>query len=175
MTDNALIQRAEMFATQKHHGQVRKDAQKSPYITHPLALLRVLTEVGNVTDTATLCGAILHDTVEDTETSEQELTQEFGAEIAGIVMEVTDDKSLDKAVRKQRQIEHAAHISDKAKLVKLADKICNLRDIKSNPPVNWPLERKQAYFDWAKAVVDALRGVSPALEAAFDEACSARP
>ena len=175
MTDAALIQRAEIFATKKHHGQVRKDAQKSPYITHPRALARVLAEVGLVNDTATLCGALLHDTVEDTETSEQELVQEFGAEIAGIVMEVTDDKRLEKAVRKMRQIAHAAHISDKAKLVKLADKICNLRDIKSSPPLGWPLERKQEYFDWAKAVVDALRGVNPALEAAFDEAFSARP
>lgn len=175
MTDTALLERAEIFATQKHFGQVRKDAQKSPYITHPLALARVLAEVGLVRDTATLCGALLHDTVEDTETSEQELRDEFGAEIAGIVMEVTDDKNLEKAQRKQLQIEHAAHISDKAKLVKLADKICNLRDINSSPPVGWPLARKQAYFDWAKAVVDALRGLNPALEAAFDEAFRARP
>lgn len=175
MTDAALVRKAEIFATHKHLGQKRKDAQESPYITHPLALARVLTEVGAITDAATLCAALLHDTLEDTETTAQELSDAFGVEITGIVIEVSDDKNLDKALRKKLQIEHAAHISNKAKLVKLADKICNLRDIAACPPVDWPIERKQAYFDWAKAVIDQLRGVNPALEASFDAAFSARP
>jgi guanosine-3',5'-bis(diphosphate) 3'-pyrophosphohydrolase len=90
-------------------------------------------------------------------------------------MDVTDDKLLDKAARKQAKIDHAAHISDQAKLVKLADKISNLRDVASNPPPHWSLERRQEYFDWAKKVIDQLRGVNPALEIIFDQAYSARP
>ena len=175
MSDITLILRAASFAAHKHRNQRRKDAHASPYINHPLALARVLAEVGGVSDAATLCAALLHDTVEDTETTEQELVDAFGAEIAGIVMEVTDDKTFDKARRKQLQIEHAAHISGKAKLVKLADKISNVQDLSSSPPVGWPLERKQAYFDWAKAVVDQMRGSNSALEAMFDEMFGARP
>lgn len=122
-----------------------------------------------------LIAAILHDTIEDTETSEQELVREFGQEIASIVMEVTDDKSLPKAERKQLQIDHAASISRRAKLVKLADKISILRDIAHSPPAGWSIDRKQQYFDWARAVVNGLRGVHPSLEHVFDEAYKARP
>jgi guanosine-3',5'-bis(diphosphate) 3'-pyrophosphohydrolase len=128
-----------------------------------------------VTDAATIAAALLHDTIEDTETSPAELDREFGAEIRSIVEEVTDDKALPKADRKRLQVEHAAHISPKAKLVKLADKIANLRDVATSPPDRWDLPRRQDYFDWAKAVVDELRGAHPALEAAFDAAYRDRP
>lgn len=109
-----------------------------------------------IEDERILIAAILHDTIEDTETTEQELIREFGKEVAGIVMEVTDDKALPKAERKQLQIEHAGTISRRAKVVKLADKICNLRDIVNSPPAGWSVGRKQEYFDWAKAVVDGF-------------------
>ena len=98
----------------------------------------------------------------------EELTAIFGAKITATVLDVTDDKSLDKHDRKQRQIEHAPHISKEAKLVKLADKICNLRDILAAPPADWSPERKQGYFDWAAKVVAGVRGVHPELEAVFD-------
>jgi GTP diphosphokinase / guanosine-3',5'-bis(diphosphate) 3'-diphosphatase len=160
---------AVAFAAHKHRNQRRKDAEASPYINHPIALANVLANEGGVEDERTLIAAVLHDTVEDTETTEQELAREFGADIAGIVLEVTDDKSLPKAERKRLQVEHAVTISRRAKLVKLADKISNLRDVASNPPADWPLERRQNYFNWAKAVVDQLRGVHPGLEALFDE------
>lgn len=172
---NNKVIAAIAFAAQKHRDQRRKDALSSPYINHPIALANVLANEVGIDDERVLIAAILHDTIEDTETSEQELVREFGQEIAGIVMEVTDDKALPKAERKRLQIEHAATISRRAKLVKLADKICNLRDIASSPPADWSVERKREYFDWAKAVVDALRGVHPALEHVFDEAFKARP
>lgn len=113
--------------------------------------------------------------MEDTDTSFEELNAEFGESISAIVADVTDDKSLSKVERKQLQIEHAAHASDKAKLVKLADKITNLRDVAINPPPNWSLERRQEYFDWAKKVVEQVRGVHPGLEQIFDQAYSKRP
>ncbi|SKC69666.1 HD domain-containing protein [Paraburkholderia hospita] len=166
---NNLI-RAIAFAADRHRNQRRKDHESSPYINHPIALANVLANEAGIEDERVLVAAVLHDTIEDTETTEQELFRLFGKEVTDIVMEVTDDKTLPKAERKRLQIEHAAHISRRAKLVKLADKICNLRDIAARPPADWSPERKQEYFDWAKTVIDALRGTHPGLEALFDEA-----
>lgn len=175
MHDSTTIIKAAYFAAYKHRKQRRKDADASPYINHPLGLARVLSEEGGITDVETICAALLHDTIEDTDTTPEELEREFGIEIRLIVQEVTDDKSLVPAKRKLAQIEHAAHISDKAKRVKLADKICNLRDVALTPPVSWSLERRREYFDWAKNVIDKLRGVEEKLEFVFDAAYQLRP
>jgi guanosine-3',5'-bis(diphosphate) 3'-pyrophosphohydrolase len=163
------------FAADKHRRQRRKDAEASPYINHPIALARVLTVEAGLSDSILLAAAVLHDTLEDTETSYEELRERFGANVASVVLEVSDDKTLPKEERKRLQIEHAAHISRRAKLVKLADKICNVRDVASSPPHGWPLERRREYFDWAKAVVDRMRGTQRKLERLFDEAYSRRP
>lgn len=163
------------FASRKHRDQRRKDVEASPYINHPIQLVRILVHEGGVTDADVLCAALLHDTVEDTETSPEELEARFGAKIAGIVAEVTDDKTLEKQVRKQHQVDHAAHLTHGAKLVKLADKIANVRDVALSPPPKWPLERRQEYFDWAKRVVDQIRDAHDSLAQKFDEAYSARP
>lgn len=168
--DVGLLLRAVAFAAEKHKNQRRKDAEASPYVNHPIALAKVLKEEGGVDDVTILVAAILHDTIEDTNATADELRVLFGDEITGIVLEVTDDKSLPKAERKRLQIEHAAHASPKAKLVKLADKICNLRDIASNPPADWSEDRKREYFEWAKRVVEGCCGVNPELEAVFDMA-----
>lgn len=128
-----------------------------------------------MTDVQTLIGAILHDTVEDTQTSAEELYAVFGPAIGALVMEVTDDRRRPKAERKQAQIEHAPHLSSRARAVKLADKICNLRDVVERAPSGWDLARRQEYFDWARAVVDGLRGRHPDLEAVFDSVYQARP
>ena len=170
-----LFVKAVAFAADKHRNQRRKDADASPYINHPIALSSVLANEGGVADVAVLCAAVLHDTIEDTETSSAELAAIFGLQVTAIVLEVTDDKSLDKPVRKQRQVEHAPHLSPAAQLVKLADKISNLRDIQASPPADWSTKRKQAYFDWAARVVAGLRGIHPGLEAVFDRVYAARP
>ena len=163
------------FAADKHRNQRRKDKDASPYINHPIALARILSVEGSVDDGVVLCAAVLHDTIEDTETRYEELAGQFGREIADVVLEVTDDKDLPKAERKQLQIEHAPHLSRAAKLVKLADKIANVRDVADHPPSEWPIERRREYFDWAKRVVDGLRGTHERLEAAFDAAYARRP
>lgn len=170
----AVLIKTVAFAADKHRNQRRKDADASPYINHPIALANVLVNEGGVQDVTVLCAAVLHDTIEDTETTADELRALFGDQVASVVLEVTDDKSLEKSVRKQKQIEHAPHISPQAQLVKLADKISNLRDILASPPADWSVERKQAYFDWAANVVAGLRGVHPALEAVFDEVYARR-
>jgi GTP diphosphokinase / guanosine-3',5'-bis(diphosphate) 3'-diphosphatase len=123
--------------------QRRKDPDASPYINHPIALANVLANEGAVEDVVVLAAAVLHDTIEDTETTAPELLAAFGAEIVGVVVEVTDDKTLSKQTWKLAQIDHAADLSHRAKLVKLADKICNVRDVASSPPADWPLERRQ--------------------------------
>ena len=171
----ALLLKALAFAAHKHRDQRRKDAEASPYINHPIALADVLVNEGGVTDVEVICAALLHDTVEDTATTHEELANAFGSRIARIVAEVTDDKSLAKDERKRLQVEHAASLSHEAKLVKLADKICNLRDVAENPPAHWSLERRREYFDWAKQVIDALRGAHPVLEAVFDRTYEKRP
>lgn len=173
--DMNLVLRALAFAAHKHRDQRRKDIVASPYINHPIQLADVLCNEGGVTDSEVLAAAILHDTIEDTQTSEQELVETFGDSIAAIVLEVSDDKALCKSDRKQQQIDHAPHISHKAKLVKLADKICNLRDVLASPPAGWDLARRQDYFDWAKAVIDGCRGAHPTLESVFDDVYSNRP
>ena len=124
---------------------------------------------------ATLCAALLHDTIEDTETTPEELEEQFSAEIRRIVQEVTDDKALPKAERKRLQIEHASELSHRARLVKLADKISNLRDLTLNAPSEWSLQRRRDYFDWAKKVIDKVRGTHKKLERAFDDAYAGRP
>ena len=173
--DLSLILKALEFAALKHRDQRRKDALASPYINHPIALANVLTSEGGVSDPEVLAAALLHDTVEDTETTPAELREMFGDRIAGIVEEVTDDKNLPKAERKRLQVERAAHISREAKLVKLADKICNVRDVAYHPPAKWDLTRRREYFEWAKAVVDRMRGLNPGLERKFDEAYALKP
>jgi guanosine-3',5'-bis(diphosphate) 3'-pyrophosphohydrolase len=173
--DFALVLKALAFAAEKHRDQRRKDSDASPYINHPIALANVLVHEGDVFDPDVLCAALLHDTLEDTATTRAELDAAFGARIRSIVEEVTDDKSLAKAERKRLQVEHAASISREAQLVKLADKVCNLRDLAERPPAGWSLERKREYFDWTKAVVDRLRGANVVLEASFDRAYAAKP
>ena len=171
----AMLIGALNLAAEKHRNQRRKDIEASPYINHPIMLAKILSIEGGVDEGLVLCAAVLHDTIEDTETTYDELAEQFGNEIANVVLEVTDDKSLLKPERKRLQIEHAPHLSQAAKLVKLADKIANLRDVADHPPSEWPLERRREYFDWAKRVVDGLRGAHAQLEAAFDAAYARRP
>lgn len=173
--DVSNVLRAALFAAEKHKNQRRKDADASPYINHPIALANVLATEGGVTDTDVLCAALLHDTIEDTETTADELRENFGDAVTDIVLEVTDDKSLPKAERKRLQIEYAAHASPQAKLVKLADKICNLRDILASPPADWSVARKQEYFDWSVKVVASVRDVHPGLALVFDQLFIRRP
>lgn len=164
----APLLKALHFAADKHRDQRRKDVGASPYINHPIEVAELLTRVAGVTDLVTLQGAILHDTIEDTNTTPEELEAAFGPEVRRVVEEVTDDTQLPKADRKRLQIEHAPHLSREAQHVKLADKIANVRSVTETPPTNWPLKRRQEYLDWADHVVSGLRGVNAPLEAFYD-------
>jgi guanosine-3',5'-bis(diphosphate) 3'-pyrophosphohydrolase len=165
---NKLLEAASV-AAQRHTGHHRKGDKKEPYINHPLEVANLLANVGGVDDIDVLIAAILHDTVEDVGVKKEEIVQRFGERVAGIVMEVTDDKSLPKAERKQLQVDHAPHLSTEAKLVKLGDKISNISDVMNNPPADWDLERRREYIEWGENVVEGLRGSNQALEKRFDQ------
>lgn len=169
-TSISNIIRALDFAARKHRDQRRKDADSSPYINHIVAVASVLAVEAGITDEETLVAAVLHDTVEDTETTFDELERGFGAAVASLVGELTDDKSLPRKDRKRMQIDHSPGASPRAKCLKIADKVCNIRDVAAAPPVSWSLERRREYLTWAEEVVDGCRGVETRLDAIFDDA-----
>jgi guanosine-3',5'-bis(diphosphate) 3'-pyrophosphohydrolase len=160
-----LLLKAIDFAARKHRDQRRKDEEASPYINHPISVSLFLAEVGNISDPEVLSAALLHDTLEDTDTTPEELEAAFGARICKLVQEVTDDKKLPKAKRKKLQIEHASQLSPDAVLIKLGDKISNVLDVTHSPPSDWTLQRRKEYLDWAEAVVNKCPRVNGALEA----------
>ncbi|KAK0084152.1 hypothetical protein PV325_007529 [Microctonus aethiopoides] len=164
----SLIVRCSDFAARKHTKQRRLDLEATPYINHPIGVANILTQEGDVTDPVVIVAAILHDTVEDTDTTIEEIEREFGPEVRLVVSEVTDDKTLPKEERKRLQIEHSSHISHEAKQVKLADKIYNLRDLQKSIPIGWTPKRVEEYFNWSKAVIDGCRGTNVKLEKIFD-------
>jgi guanosine-3',5'-bis(diphosphate) 3'-pyrophosphohydrolase len=166
---HASLLSALRFAADKHRDHRRKDSDASPYINHPIAVAEVLARIGRVTDLAVLQAAVLHDTIEDTATTEAELEQTFGADVSRLVAEVTDDKSLPKAERKRLQVQHAPHLSRRAKLIKLSDKICNVHDVTHSPPEEWSVDRRREYLDWSRQVVAGCRGVCSDLELYFDQ------
>jgi hypothetical protein len=164
-----LLLKAVDFAAQKHQDQRRKDVKETPYINHPIRVARLLAEVGGINNTNVLMAALLHDTVEDTNATLEEIEREFGPHVAKLVAEVTDNKALPKLQRKKLQIERAAKASDGAQLIKLADKLDNLRDQRRSPPIGWDTARVLGYHLWSFKVVDAARGIDPCLEAALDQ------
>jgi GTP diphosphokinase / guanosine-3',5'-bis(diphosphate) 3'-diphosphatase len=170
MSENGLglFLAALTFSADKHRNQRRKDTARSPYINHPIEVTNVLWLIGGIRELPILMAAVLHDTVEDTDTSPEQIQDLFGEEVLSLVMEVTDNKSMPKLERKRLQIRMAAHKSPPAKCIKLADFICNLRDMEQSPPADWPLERVRDYFLWSEKVVAGLRGVNPALESCYD-------
>jgi guanosine-3',5'-bis(diphosphate) 3'-pyrophosphohydrolase len=164
----ARVLQALHFSAEKHRHQRRKDHAASPYINHPIEVATTLATVGGVSDVTTLVAAVLHDTIEDTDTTAEELEERFGREVRLLVEEMTDDKRLPKVERKRRQVAHAREASHRAKLIKLADKICNVRDITHAPPAGWSAERRREYLEWTAEVVSGCRGANAALEQRFD-------
>jgi len=157
---------ALQFAADAHRTQKRKGADQTPYINHLIDVVTILLENG-ATDETLLVAAALHDTIEDQPVTYAELVTRFGKPVADVVLEVTDDKTLEQTVRKQKQVEHAPRKSDLAKQLKIADKISNIRDVARSPGIGWDPQRRAEYLDWAERVVDGLKGVNPKLDALF--------
>jgi guanosine-3',5'-bis(diphosphate) 3'-pyrophosphohydrolase len=166
---NTLILKAAHFAAEKHRDQRRKDKHASPYIIHPISVALAITQIGGVDDPEILAAALLHDTLEDTETTPEELEAEFGKKVCEYVLDVSDDKTLPKDERKSRQIEHAKQISKGAALIKLGDKISNVTDVINNPPEDWDINRRKEYLDWAEKVIENCPKVNDRMENKFKE------
>ncbi len=164
-----LLLRALDYAADRHRNQRRKDLGQTPYVNHLIAVADLMANVGGVTEPAMLAAAVLHDVVEDAAVTNAEVAAQFGADVAALVAEVTDDKSLGKDERKRRQIEHAPGLTHRAKLIKLADKIANVTDVIERPPATWSRRRCTEYLAWSAAVVAGCRGTNAALERRFDE------
>jgi (p)ppGpp synthase/HD superfamily hydrolase len=166
--DIHAILAAARFASEKHAGQKRKGAAGEPYVNHVLEVAELVSSALRECDANLIIAALLHDTIEDTSVTRDELAQRFGPDVADLVVELTDDKSLPKAERKRLQVQHAPKISPRAQIIKLADKISNLRSILYSPPADWDYERKKEYFEWGKQVVDALSAPDAALKTEFE-------
>ena len=169
----SLVIRALDFAARRHTRQRRKGGAKAPYINHPIRVAYYLDTLAGIEDPHLLAAALLHDTVEDTEATIEELRVEFGGEVAEIVAEVTDDKSLEKHTRKELQVEHAPEASWAAAQLKIADKLCNVEDIATAPPPDWGRDRLTEYLAWSERVVAQLPEPHPALIEAYRRALAA--
>ena len=174
-TIDAKVIHAIAFAAERHNGQFRKGKEGSPYINHPIQVMEVLIRHGEC-DSELLMAAALHDVIEDTAKNQQEIESlgkeikdAFGENVLKLVREVSDDKNLPFRERKRLQVVNTPGISPKAKKIKIADKTCNIRDMMNNPPVEWDVQRKMGYLEWAGQVIDGARGVNTGLEENFDQ------
>jgi (p)ppGpp synthase/HD superfamily hydrolase len=167
-----LATRAADFAARRHVGIRRKGRAQEPYINHLAEVALLLSDATDGKDPILVAAGWLHDTIEDTETSREELAEKFGEDVALVVAECTDDKSLPKAERKRLQILHAPGKSERARMLKIADKTSNVRSLIASPPDQWERERLLDYIDWAEKVVAKCRGLNARLEAEFDQAAA---
>lgn len=163
---------AAHFAARKHSSQRRKGDAAEPYVNHLIEVARLLAELPSTFDLNLVVAGFLHDTLEDTDATRSELVEHFGEDVAALVEQVTDDKSLDRGVRKRLQVQNAHRICARAQNLSTADKISNLRSTLADPPRGWSVERRREYFDWAKAVVDRFPAVDPNLRREFDSVYS---
>jgi (p)ppGpp synthase/HD superfamily hydrolase len=163
----ARLLAAAVFSAERHRDQRRKGGRDTPYINHPLEVAERIVRIGGVEDTDVLVAAILHDTIEDTDTTAEEIEDQFGKTVCSLVLEVTDDRNLTSSERKRLEIEHAPRLTPEAKLIKLADKTCNVADIATNPPPNWSRQRVRDYLVFAEQIAEGCRGNNPALDQEF--------
>jgi guanosine-3',5'-bis(diphosphate) 3'-pyrophosphohydrolase len=155
------------FAAEKHRDQRRKNRGQTPYINHPIELTYLLSTVGRITDREILIAAVLHDTIEDTATTPEEIEEIFGEKVKSLVLEVTDDKSVPKGKRKEQQLLGADKLTVEARLIRIADKISNVTDLGNSPPMGWTQKRKLHYLDWTEKVVNKIAGTNTELETLY--------
>jgi guanosine-3',5'-bis(diphosphate) 3'-pyrophosphohydrolase len=170
LTGIRLVCEAAELAARRHNGMARKGRANEPYINHLAEVANLLSTATDGRDAELVAAGWLHDTMEDTATTHDELAQRFGLRVAGLVTEVTDDMSLPKSERRRRQIVDAPHKSAGAKLIKIADKISNVRARIHADPTDEERENLDDYAAWAERVVAGCRGGNAMLDALFDEA-----
>ena len=170
-----VVMRAAQFAAERHKSQRRRGAAREPYVNHLLEVAALLAAATDGRDPDLVVAGLLHDLIEDQGVSADDIARQFGVAVAALVLEVTTDKSLPETERGRLQIAHAAHKSPRARMLRIADLVSNLRALRQSPPADWSVERQREYFRWAHDMVAAGRGLSPRLDAAFDEAYAAGP
>lgn len=151
MLSESTLKKAIDFATEKHKGQYRKNSKKEEYIIHPIEVMIILRDHG-VTDQVALVGAVLHDTIEDTSATYEEILELFGEEVADVVLEVSDNKSLPKLERKKFQVSKISKKSFAARMIKIADKLSNSADLLVDPPVGWSSVQINGYIKWSEEI-----------------------
>lgn len=167
--DISSLMSAIVFSARKHKNQRRKGSGNIPYVNHPLEVANLIAQTVGATNIALLAAAVLHDTLEDTRTTPDEIDQQFGKEVMVLVLEVSDDMSQPKFIRKSKQIETAGSLSDEAKIIRIADKTCNILDMLKTK-YHWGNSQKREYMRWAKDVVKNCEGVNKKLEGEFENA-----
>ena len=172
MNGLVTVLRAADATARWHVNQRRKGAAQEPYVTHLLEVAMLVAEATAGADVNLIAAALLHDAIEDQAITREEIASQFNDDVASLVVEVTDDKALPKAERKRLQIKHAPKLTPRAKILKLADKISNLRSLATSPPADWPMQRRADYVIWTTEVVQGLRGASGLLEQEFDRAAA---
>ena len=172
MNGLVTVLRAADATARWHVNQRRKGAAQEPYVTHLLEVAMLVAEATAGADPNLIVAALLHDTIEDQGVTREEIAAQFSDDVADLVVEVTDDKKLPKAERRRLQIKHAPKLTPRAKILKLADKISNLRSLATSPPADWPMQRRSDYVIWTTEVVQGLRGTSGLLEHEFDRAAT---
>ncbi len=173
MKEWLMVLKAADAAARWHVHQRRKGPAQEPYINHLVEVAMLVADATGGSDTNLVIAALLHDSIEDCEVPQELIAKTFGDDVASLVQEVTDDKSLPKEVRKRKQVEATRKKSPRAKILKLADKTSNLRAVAASHPANWSVKRRKEYVDWAREVVQGLRGVNQKLEDQFDQAAAA--
>jgi guanosine-3',5'-bis(diphosphate) 3'-pyrophosphohydrolase len=173
MKEWLTVLKAADAAARWHVHQRCKGPAQEPYINHLVEVAMLVADATDGSDTDLVTAALLHDAIEDCEVPRELIAETFGEDVASLVEEVTDDKSLPKAVRKDEQIKTATTKSPRAKILKLADKTSNLRAVAASPPANWSVKRRKEYVDWSREVVKGLRGINRKLEDQFDQAAAA--
>jgi (p)ppGpp synthase/HD superfamily hydrolase len=163
-----LFFKALLLAADKHSDHRRKGSNGTPYINHLIKVAEILHTIGLEKNDTLLAAALLHDVIEDTPVTKEELSVLIGADVANLVAEVTDDMTLTYEERKREQIKKALFISEDAKKIKIADKISNINDM-LNLPVNWSDRRKIQYLEWSEQVIANCKGVNKLLDDAFDK------
>ena len=159
---------AILYAASSHAGQLRKDCV-TPYINHPIEVMHLLVYTGGIEDHEILMAAVLHDVIEDTSVTAEDIAERFGKNVASVVLELTDDVTQPKEERKRLQLQNAGKLSRAARLIRISDKICNVYDMLYAPPGNWDLKRRKEYIEWANAVVKKISGTNEGLESHFEE------
>ena len=168
-TDVTRLTQALAFAAEAHANQRRKGAAQEPYLNHLVEVLDLVTQATGGDDVDLLIASLLHDVVEDTNVTEEELTESFGTRVAEIVQANSDDMSLPKDERRRKRIADMPRKAPDARIVKTADVISNIRAIVTSPPAGWTADRKLGYLDGCRQLIDAGRGANAALEKVFDQ------